>query len=204
MQSLADLGEAFDSAFSFLGENGGPPVSTLLQVSSEMSESSSSSSSDDENVMLRDDETGDVIADVTMEGSSNNKDSGKLSGFSPEDAKINMMFDTYTGADNDEFMHEVLEDYATKDKPTSANPSGVVLTKFNGERATRRFVQTAHKIDGKNLDKFMEQEFPKAWDKYDVNKEGQIDSTLVPTYFRSLLGDFTAQFNLREEDRFLH
>ena len=201
MQSLADLGEAFDSAFAFLGENGGPPVSTLLQVSSELSESSSSSSSssDDENVMLRDDS-----GDVTMEGSSNAKDSGKLSGFSPDDSKINMLFDTYTGADNDEFMHEVLEDYATKDKPTAANPSGVVLTKFNGERATRRFVQTAHKLDGARLDKFMEQEFPKAWDKYDVNKEGQIDSTLVPTYFRYLLGDFTAQFNLREEDRFLH
>ena len=102
--------------------------------------------------MIRDDETGDV----TMEGSSNNKDSGKLSGFSPEDTKINMMFDTYTGADNDNFMNEVLEDYATKDKPTAANPSGVVLTKFNGERATRRFVQTAHKIDGASLDKFMD------------------------------------------------
>ena len=111
---------------------------------SESESSSSSSDSDDENVMLRDDDAGDV----TMDLSSNNKDSGKLSGYSPDDSKINMLFDTYTGADNDEFMHDVLEDYATKDKATAANPSGVVLTKSNGERATRRFVQTAHKLEG--------------------------------------------------------
>ena len=43
-------------------------------------------------------------------------------------------------------MKELVEDFATKDKATDANPTGLVLTKFNGERATRRFIQTALKV----------------------------------------------------------
>ena len=50
------------------------------------------------------------------------------------------MMDDYTGADNDDFMNEIVEDFATREKKTPGNPDGVVLTKWNGERATRQFV----------------------------------------------------------------
>jgi hypothetical protein len=42
--------------------------------------------------------------DVTMKGTSNAYDSGKLSGYSDHE-KVEKIFDDYTGADNDEFMH---------------------------------------------------------------------------------------------------
>mmetsp|Transcript_34636 Transcript_34636/g.52971 ORF Transcript_34636/g.52971 Transcript_34636/m.52971 type:complete len:146 (+) Transcript_34636:283-720(+) len=145
--------------------------------------------------MLRDDG-----ADVTMDLSSNAKDTGKLSGYSPLDDKINQMFEIYSGSDNDEFMKEVIEDYGTQGKKTAGNPGGVVLTKFNGERATRRFVETALKLKGVQLNDWMKENFAAAWKKYDVNNEGLIQADMVSTYFRSLLGDFSAQFNLREED----
>ena len=38
-----------------------------------------------------------------MASTSNNKDSGKLSGFS-KGSNINYIFDDYSGADNDDFM----------------------------------------------------------------------------------------------------
>ena len=63
--------------------------------------------------------------------------------------------DDYTGADNDTFMTEMIEDYGTKGLKTPANPDGVQLTKWNGERATRKFVETALKIDGAVLDGWM-------------------------------------------------
>ena len=57
-----------------------------------------------------------------------------------------MIMDSYTGADADDFVRDIIEDYGTKGTKTAGNPGGVVLTKFNGERATRRYVQTAHKL----------------------------------------------------------
>ena len=86
--------------------------------------------------------------DETLKYTSNRNDSGKLSGFSTEDPKINTMMDDYTGADNDEFMKEILEDFGTRTTKTAGNPEGMELTKWNGERATRKFIETALKIDG--------------------------------------------------------
>ena len=75
-----------------------------------------------------------------MEGTSNSKDTGKLAGYSTNDEKINQMFDDYNGDDNDEFMTEIIEDFRTKAKCSVGNPSGFEITKWNGERATRKFV----------------------------------------------------------------
>lgn len=138
--------------------------------------------------------------DETLKYTSNRNDSGKLSGYSTEDPKIATMMDDYTGADNDTFMTEMIEDYGTKGLKTPANPDGVQLTKWNGERATRKFVETALKIDGAVLDGWMAKYFEKAWDRYDVNKAGYLDGSMVATYLRSTLGDFKAQFNLKSED----
>ena len=83
--------------------------------------------------------------DETLKYTSNRNDSGKLAGYSTEDPKIATMMEDYTGADNDEFMHEILEDFGTKGPKTPSNPEGTQLTKWNGERATRKFVETALK-----------------------------------------------------------
>jgi hypothetical protein len=48
----------------------------------------------------------------------------------------------------------------------------------------------------------MASEFANAWKKYDVNNEGYIQEAVVPTYLRSLLGDFTAQFGLSDKEKF--
>ena len=80
------------------------------------------------------------------------------------------MFEDYNGDDNDEFIKEMIEDFATREKPTLANPTGVVLTKFNSERATRRFAQSALKLEGRKLDAWMKANYKAAWEKYDVNK----------------------------------
>jgi hypothetical protein len=155
-----------------------------LQVSSQSeseseSDSSSDSDSDEEtHVLLRDD------VDRTMDCTSNNKDD--------KGANWNAIMDEYTGSDNDDFMKRIIEDFGTKQDASLANPGGVVLTKFNGEPASRRFVEAALHIEGPKLDKFMANSFPEAWKKYDVNGEGYIQEAVVPTYLRSLLGDFTA------------
>jgi hypothetical protein len=197
MESLNNLGSAFENAFGYHYDGKAPASNNLLQIninnlvvtesdseseseseSSESSDSDSSSDSEDEEkVLIKDD------VDHTMDCSSNNKDTGM---------SLNTIMDEYTGADNDDFMKKIVEDFGTKQDKTAANPEGVVLTKFNGEPASRRFVEGALHIDGEKLDKFMAQEFDTAWKKYDVNSDGFIQEAVVPTYLRSLLGDFTA------------
>lgn len=104
----------------------------MLQLSAEMESSSDSSdSSDDEGtfVQTKDDDSDrfeNALAslganeklggadcekeghDETMKYTSNHADTGKLSGFSTNDPKINTLMDDYTGEDNDEFMHEIV------------------------------------------------------------------------------------------------
>ena len=137
-----------------------------------------------------------------MKDTSNAVDTGKLSGYSTNDDKINLIFDDYTGADNDDFMHQLVEDYGTMDKKTPGNPSGIVLTKFHGERATRRFINVALKVPESKVDAWIKKNFKAAWDKYDVLCSGKIDEKMIPTYFRSLLGDFSAQFKLTDDEKF--
>ena len=74
-----------------------------------------------------------------MDCTSNNKDNG---------IPLGTMMDEYTGADNDDFMKKIVEDFGTKQEKSLANPDGIVLTKFNGEPASRRFVEAALHIDG--------------------------------------------------------
>ena len=167
-----------------------PSTTNLLQVQSHIRD-------------LFDDALEQNEKDVTMSNTSNAKDAGKLSGFS-EHPKVKKMFDEFTGADNDDFIHMIIEDYSTKGQETAGNPGGLVLTKFNGERATRRFIATALKLEGENAERWISQNFRNSWNHFDVNKSGFIEENMLPSYFRSLLGDYTAQFNLREEDHFLN
>ena len=57
-----------------------------------------------------------------------------------DDDTIDKMMSEYTGADNDEYINEVMQDFTTKGANTPGNPDGMELTKFNGERATRKFI----------------------------------------------------------------
>ena len=43
-------------------------------------------------------------------------------------------------------MKELVQDFGTRGETSAANPSGVELTRFNAERATRKFVATALKL----------------------------------------------------------
>ena len=89
-------------------------------------------------------------------------------------------------------MNEIVEDFRTKTECTGSNPDGFELTKWNGERATRKFVQTALRLDDNATQGWMDKYFEKAWCRYDVNNSGAIQTNMVPTYLRSTLGDFKA------------
>ena len=118
------------------------------------------------------------------------------------------IFDNYTRYDGDEFMSELIQDFGTRGEKTGANPGGIELTKFNGERATRKFVATALKLKSdEQVESWMKENFESMWNKYDVNKEGKIQESLLPTYFRSCMADvggFQAQINLDSHDNFDH
>lgn len=164
-ESFLQIDAAFDDAFQDMKEEV-PASSTLLQIgkvdgvrfvqtaadeSSSDSDSSDSESEpeDHQHIQQFEEQDGEVETEKSeseikegnlMQDTSNAKDTGKLSGYSPSDSKITQIFDEYTGADNDEFMKELVEDFGTKEKKTDANPGGIVLTKWNGERATRKFL----------------------------------------------------------------
>ena len=101
---------------------------------------------------------------------------------------------TKDGMDGDSIVDQFVEEYGTEGEKTLANPSGIELTKFNGERATREFVQKAFKLDDEGANGWMKAYFQRAWDHYDAAKVGLIQKDMLPLYFKSLIGDFTQPF----------
>ena len=65
-----------------------------------------------------------------------------------------------------------------------ANPSGLVLTKFNAERAARKFAESALKVKEEKMDRWISNVFTQSWNKYDVNGEGIIQERLAPLFFK--------------------
>ena len=104
---------------------------------------------------------------------NNMQDSGKVVG-SANDDDTDQIMENYTGADNDDFMQEMIDSFCTKEEATSANPTGIRLTKFNAPNATRRFIQTALKLNPEQQDAWMSKYFEKAWHRYDVGNQGYI------------------------------
>ena len=85
------------------------------------------------------------------------------------------MFETYTAADGDDYVNEIIEDFGTVGEKTSSNPTGIILTKWNGERAMRRFIMSTLNLSSESqVNQWIDKEFDKAWKKYDVNDEGKI------------------------------
>ena len=57
-------------------------------------------------------------------------------------------------------------------------------------------------MDDQAIEKYMVKAFAESWKKYDVNKDNFIMASLMPGFFKSLVGDNATVFDLSEEEKF--
>ena len=86
----------------------------------------------------------------------------------------------------DKFTQKMLTSYATEVSDKGARTHKFVLTKDSAKDAAKEVLATHFAMNPTESATFLASNFDTAWDYYDVNGTGQIDTVGVSTFFRSL------------------
>ena len=145
--------------------------------SSSGSSSSSSSSSEDENMMVRDDDGYPAY----------------MSGFGGYHTYIRDTPDRFESEADDTLMRSMYDTYATEGMNADGTPNGQFwVTKENAKKAAGEIVGTHLLLLGDAQKKFVDEVFPAAWARYDVNEEGKIEADRMPIFLRHICGNTEA------------
>ena len=106
--------------------------------------------------------------------------------------------DRFMGAGDDTLMRSIIEKYAIETREKDGKPTGkFYLDKAGASALASEVVQTHLKLTGDALKKYLDEKFPEAWDRFDVNKEGQFEASRGPMFCRYLVPDVIQGFGLQ-------
>ena len=148
------------------------------------SSSSSSSASDDENVQL-----GQA---VTYEPTHEKpKDfPAYMNGFGGYKTYIRDTPDRFESEADDTLMRSMYDTYGTEGMNADGTPNGKFwVTKENAKKAVGEVVCTHLKQCGADEKSYVNEVFPNAWTRYDVNEEGKIELDRMPIFLRYVCGN---------------
>ena len=94
------------------------------------------------------------------------------------------------GEGNDEFMHNALKNHATEAATDTGKPTG----KFHYNKASARhhakeILETHMSLKGEQAEKYLDENFDKTWNHFDVNGEGKVEADRMPGFYRFLTGN---------------
>ena len=156
-------------------------------VQQQSSSSSSSSSSSDEDVQLG--------AQVTYEATYDKpKDyPAYMNGFGGYRTYIRDTPDRFESEADDTLMRSMYDTYATEGMDKAGLPDGRFwVTEANAKKAAAEIVGTHLHLLGKEQDAYVNEVFPAAWKRYDVNEEGKIELDRMPIFLRHICGNTEA------------
>jgi hypothetical protein len=95
-------------------------------------------------------------------------------------------------------MNSIITKYAVESRDTDGKPSGHFFLDKAGARAISEEVVGTHlKKDAAGIAKYLDEKFPEAWTRFDVNGEGKIEAMRGPTFLRYIVGSVEAGFGLQ-------
>ena len=156
-------------------------------VQQQSSSSSSSSSSSDEDVQLG--------AQVTYEPTYDKpKDyPAYMNGFGGYRTYIRDTPDRFESEADDTLMRSMYDTYATEGMDKAGLPDGRFwVTEANAKKAAAEIVGTHLHLLGKDQETYVNEVFPAAWKRYDVNEEGKIELDRMPIFLRHICGNTEA------------
>ena len=133
------------------------------------------------------------------------REEGKLttvSGYNTAyDTQVTKMHSPGDPAMDDHFLKSVFHQHYTLDQTkledgkTLKNPQNKVLTKFNLQQASLDVVQKWNHCDLDEAKEYINKNFEKVWQNYDVNNIGQINVSEAYNFEKSLLGSFYVTYS---------
>ena len=149
----------------------------------QQSSSSSSSSSDSDNealAQLRYEPTFEPPTDFPA----------YMNGFGGYKTYIRDIPDRFESEADDTLMRSMYETYAHEGMNEDGTPDGRFwVTKENARKAAGEVVGTHLHLVDKDQEAFLAENFPAAWERYDVNGEGKIEVDRMPIFLRHICGN---------------
>ena len=106
--------------------------------------------------------------------------------------------DRFLGSGDDTLMRSIIEKYAVETRGMDGKPTGqFFLDKAGASALATEVVGTHLKLQGAELNKYLDENFPKAWAHFDVNQEGKIEASRGPMFARMMVPDVIAGFGLQ-------
>ena len=119
-----------------------------------------------------------------------------MSGFGGYHTYIRDTPDRFESEADDTLMRSMYYTYATEGKKDGLPTGHFWVTKEDGYKAATEVVGTHLKLKKDELKKYVDEQFPTMWAKYDVNTEGKIEVDRMPVFLKSVCGNTEACFNL--------
>jgi hypothetical protein len=94
------------------------------------------------------------------------------------------------GEGNDEFMHNSLKNHAHEEATEGGKPTGKFFyNKSSARHHAKEILETHMSLKGDKAEKYLDENFDKTWDHFDVNKEGKVEAARMPGFYRFLTGN---------------
>ena len=88
------------------------------------------------------------------------------------------------------FVHHILKEYALEEKDKTGNPTGnFFMNKKWTQVASREVLQKFKKLEGNDLEKYMNQYFGRTWEHFDVTDSNMLDALDMPAFMKYLCSD---------------
>jgi len=156
-------------------------------VQQQSSSSSSSSSSSDEDVQL-----GSQLSYAPTYDKPKDYPA-YMNGFGGYRTYIRDTPDRFESEADDTLMRSMYDTYANEGMDKAGLPDGRFwVTEANARKAAGEIVGTHLHLLGKDQETFLNENFPAAWKRYDVNEEGKIELDRMPIFLRHICGNTEA------------
>lgn len=151
------------------------------------SSSSSSSSSSDEDVQL-----GSQLSYAPTYDKPKDYPA-YMNGFGGYRTYIRDTPDRFESEADDTLMRSMYDTYGTEGMDKAGLPDGRFwVTEANAKKAAAEIVGTHLHLLGKDQETFVNENYPAAWKRYDVNEEGKIELDRMPIFLRHICGNTEA------------
>ena len=135
-----------------------------------------------------------VLANGAMDEKRAKGELTTLSGFNDEDDEmVTPYHEPGDPAQDDDFLHKVFHRHYTRDG--KEHEGNKVLTHSNAWLASKEVVQKWNKFDSAEADEYLNHNFERVWQHYDVNNEGKIRVDSAYNFEKSLVGSFSITYS---------
>lgn len=119
-----------------------------------------------------------------------------MDGFGGYHTYVRDIPDRFEGEADDKLMESMYKNYATEGK-TDGKPNGHFwVDEKNAERASKEVVMTHLEMNEGKANAYLKAEFPRVWQRFDVNEEGKVEIDRMPQLLRMICGNSEACIGL--------